>query len=723
MRKLIGSLAMAVWAAGALWAQDGSQASGPIIRAEKKLVLVDVVVTDKKGGYVHGLTTKDFRVWQDKDEQTIETFSAESDPNSPAFNRNHYIVLFFDNSTLDMGTQMQARAAAIKFIDKNAAPNRLMAIVNFAGSLRVSQNFTSDAERLKQVVSGVKVSSVAANSDAGGMALSRAEMSFGARTVLLGLRDLAKNLGSVPGRKTLIFLSGGFPLDSELRSELTAVVDVCNKNNVAVYPIDVRGLVTATPGVGEIQRGGPLQGAWLVNAGYFQHPTGGGGGGGVGSTGGGHGSTGTTGTTSGGTKGGTGGTATGSGNGGRGGGGTTTTMPTNGINNPLNQARTIMPHIPDVTGPQDVLYALAQGTGGFVILNTNDLVGGLDRIVNEQKEYYVLGYSPGEEDEEGACHELKVKVNQGGVNVRSRTGYCATKPVDLLAGSERGKALEGRAAGAAAGTVSAQMHSAFFYTAPNTARVDVAMQLPADSLKFKKEKGKMHAELSVLGVAYNPDGGVAAKFSDTLKLEFQNKKEVEEFQEKPMRYENQFDIASGKYTLKVVFSTGGDDYGKLEAPLVVDPYDNGKFGISTVAFSKEFRQVSQLDTNLDATLLADKTPLIAHGMQMTPAATNVFAKDGAGAFYLEVYEPSLTDTKPHKVGLEMVVVDAKTNDHKIDSGLIDVADFEHAGNPVIPVGLRVPSKELPPGTYRVEFQALDDAGHKSVVRTADFVVQ
>jgi len=33
-----------------------------VIRAEKKLVLVDVVVTDKKGDYVRGLTAKDFRL-------------------------------------------------------------------------------------------------------------------------------------------------------------------------------------------------------------------------------------------------------------------------------------------------------------------------------------------------------------------------------------------------------------------------------------------------------------------------------------------------------------------------------------------------------------------------------------------------------------------------------------------------------------------------------------
>jgi VWFA-related protein len=691
-------------------AQDGGQPSGPIIRTEKKLVLVDVVVTDKKGNYVHGLTAKEFRLWQDKDEQNIETFSSEVDPASPAFNRNHYLVLFFDNSTMGFAEQTQARQAALRFLDKNTAPNRLIAVVNFGGSLRIAQNFTTDAERLKQVVSGVRFSGVSANGDAmGGSALSKAEMDFGARTVLLGLRSLAKSLSTVPGRKTLIFLSAGFKLDSELRSELTAVIDVCNKANVAIYPIDVRGLVAAVPGGSGANGRSPLDdhlnGAVLVKAAYvWQHPTGGGT---TGSAGAGRGSTGVG--SSGGTK------------------GAPTNIPRGPVNtgrsNPMNQPRSILPHIPDITTQQDVLYTLAQGTGGFVIVNTNDLLGGLDRIANEQSEYYVLGYSPGDDEEEGACHELKVKVQQGGTNVRSRTGYCNAKAVDLLAGTAKGKELENRVAGSAAGNVSAKMQTAFFYTAPNTARVDVAMEMPPDALKFKKEKGKLHAEMNVLGIAYNPDGGIAAKFSDTLKMEFQNKKEVEQFEERPLSYETQFDVASGKYTLKVAFSANSESFGKLELPLVVDPYDSKKFSLSAVAMSREMRKVNDLDANLDATLLADKTPLIVQGIQMTPGASNVFQKDGPGAFYLEIYEPSMLEEKPHQVGLQMVVIDRKTNQQKLDTGLINMTPYLHAGSPVIPVGLRVPAKELAAGSYRVEFKAADDAGNVSVVRSADFEVQ
>ena len=62
------------------------------------------------------------------------------------------------------------------------------------------------------------------------------------------MRSLAKGLKDVPGRKMVVMLTAGFPLNDELRSEMTATIDACNKSNVSVYPVDVRGLAAPTPG-------------------------------------------------------------------------------------------------------------------------------------------------------------------------------------------------------------------------------------------------------------------------------------------------------------------------------------------------------------------------------------------------------------------------------------------------------------------------------------------
>src|SRR5258708_6626914 len=247
-------------------ASPTDQQPAVVIRKESKLVLVDAVVTDKKGNYVRDLTQKDFKVFEDNKEQPVSAFSTGADAATQANGQRRYLILFFDNSTMAAPDQIQARSAATKFIEGNAGPDRLMAVVDFGGSLRIVQNFTANATLLQAAVSGVKSSSVDPNApaadapvtvaSAGLPSLGNAAADFGARSMLLAVRSLAKNLRSIPGRKMVVLFSGGFPLTSENQSELTATIDACNKSNVAVYALDARGLTAPIPG-GSARRNAP----------------------------------------------------------------------------------------------------------------------------------------------------------------------------------------------------------------------------------------------------------------------------------------------------------------------------------------------------------------------------------------------------------------------------------------------------------------------------------
>src|SRR3984885_2682333 len=155
-------------------------ASDPqVFRTESRLVLVDTVVTDKKGNYVRDLAQKDFKVWEDGKEQALTSFSFEEGAGSPTNPKPHYMVLFFNIFTINTGDQVQARAAAAKFIDANAGPDRLIAIADFGGNVHITQNFTADAERLKQVVMGIKGSSVSPNAQDPVMVASLAPPTMG----------------------------------------------------------------------------------------------------------------------------------------------------------------------------------------------------------------------------------------------------------------------------------------------------------------------------------------------------------------------------------------------------------------------------------------------------------------------------------------------------------------------------------------------------------------
>jgi VWFA-related protein len=729
------------------------QPDGVVIQTETRLVLVDTVVTDKKGEYVRDLAVKDFRVWEDNKEQTIKTFSFEADPSSPYANQKHYIVLFFDNSTIGFGDQVRARQAALSFLDKNTGPNRMIAVVNFGGSLQIAQNFTDDGERLKQVVSGAKTSAVAPNASASGnlpIQLSQSIAGFGARDLILSLRTLAKNLGTIPGRKTVVLLSGGFPLKSEMISEVTATLDVCNRSNVAIYPIDVRGLVAGTPRAAlETPRSGflhalaaPLAGLGGLSNGSglggfgFQRGPGGAAGGGAGAGGGGRGGAGAGGGNAGTPGGGRGGAAPGPvGRGGApapgpganpgrpaGGAGVGPRVPLPPGMGPYNQSRDIIPKFPESAEVNaQILYMLADGTGGFLIHNTNDLLSGLDKIVKEQDQYYILGYTP-PESAEGSCHVLKVKVDRGGTTIRSRTGYCNAKAKDVLTGNPVEKDLETRINGTQPGTMPATMRLPFFYNSPTVARVNVALEIAASSVKFEKQKGKFESAINVLGIAYTPAGGVAARFSDTVKLEFSDKKQVEQFQKSPLHYENQFDIAPGQYTLKVVFNSAGAGFGKMEMPLNVDSYDSQKIALSSLALSKRALPVSDVGTGLDAVLLEDKTPLIASNVQVIPSGTAEFVKGEPALFYFEVYEPLLSDFDPKQppaVAIQMRVLDRQTGEAKQDTGLMRLELPAEPGAPVVRVAERMPLTNLAAGDYVLELTAEDTAGH-AAKRTAEF---
>lgn len=745
------------------------------IKVETRVVLVDAVVTDKKGNYIRDLTTNNFKVWEDGKEQSVTSFTREDSNPDPAHPHKHYLVLFFDNSTMEFGDQANAREAAAKFIDSNAGPDHLIAIVEFGGTLRITQNFTADSERLKKVVAGIKFSTVSPNGPSPDIAstampqtpvamdtpgFAGLEADFGARSVFLALRNLAKGLAAAPGRKTLVLLSAGFPMTMELESELNAVIDACNKANVAVYPVDVRGLVATVPTptgawLNRKQTHSPSArvipaslaygsaGSSLLRLASFpaepalppQHTGGGGGGsggGGGGGSGGGHGGgsgTGGGGTGGGGGKGGSGGSGSGGGGGkGGSGGGGTTGGHGGGGGVPMNYTTTnppqpLIPQIPNVATNQQFLYQLAAGTGGFVIVNTNDLLGGMERIAKDQAEYYLLGYRP-PDSPEGSCHTLKVKVvDRGGTEVRFRSGYCKVAPQDLLAGSTTEKDLETRASGEMQGNVTASIRAPYFYTAPNVARVDLVMEVPSQSLHFEKVKGKQHAEVNILGIAYRTDGGVAARFSDTVNLDFDGKKEVEQFQKAPFHYEKQFDIAPGAYNLRIAFNSGNDTFGKVDNPLSVIPYDGKKIAVSSVVLSNNLAKVTELNSAYDSELLADNKPLVVRGMQIFPSATDHFKKSDMAAAYIEVYDPLLTGEKPPQIGVEYRIVDVKTGQQKLDVGVTDTKESIKPGNPTVPVGLKLPLDTLAPGTYRVDLRAQDSVGNTTDFHTAEFELE
>jgi VWFA-related protein len=635
---------------------------GPVIQTETREVLLDAIVTAKNGAYIGDLSAKDFRVWQDGKEQSIRGFSVES-PSSSSQTRS--LVLFFDETSIEPRDQVALRQAASDFIDAEAGPNHRMALIAFNGSMRIAQNFTDNAGRLKDALHQAGFQGLAASpadsdnshdpsrvEEARAVGRSGAGMvnTFVTRGMIAALTGLGRSLGVLPGRKIVIVFAGALPSFNNSQSELRNAVEEANKSGVAFYAVDVRPVFTQSdPGVYQDtpdSRSSNLRGPFGGGTGARGDP---------------------------------------------------------GVDD--------SPVAVSGASGQQILFDLAGGTGGFVVHNTSDLRDGLQRVGQEQDHYYVLTFVPPESNE-GDCHTLKVKVDRKQTTLRSRSSYCTEKPLDLLAGTVAGKDLEQRAAAAQPGDIGASIELPYFYVAPNIARVDVAMEIQADKLQFEKDRksAKLHAELNFLGEASGADGQVHARFSDALKLDFDNPSQVENLKGKWVHYEKEFKIAPGDYTFTVAFSPSGNgaSFGKVQMPLAIEPL-TGDLALSALALSRDAHPADDLGL---VPALEGRTPLVAGGAQFVPSGMWRFAKTERAFAYFEIYGSEAAAARLH-----LRILDTRTGEQKWESAIRGGT----TGHAPIPVAGSLPIDSLAPGSYRLEITASDPAG-KQVKRTADFEV-
>jgi len=374
-----------------------------------------------------------------------------------------------------------------------------------------------------------------------------------------------------------------------------------------------------------------------------------------------------------------------------------------------------------LSGPTSVLPPFSENTGGLAFIMNDDLAESLGRVAQEQDWYYLLTYAPSVDSPEGSCHTLRVKVDQSDIDVRARKAYCTTTPSALSGVKAQEANVEGRAGAPA---IAAKMRLPWFYSSPGIARVHLAMDIDPASIKFKKEKEKLHAQLTFAGAALLPDNSVAARVNDSVELNFDTQQQVEAFLKTPYHYENQFPMAPGNYRFTMSFSSDSGAFGKLESPLQIAPWDGKSLDLSAPALSNTARRAQDLTDSLDPSLLEGARPLVANNTEVVPAGDSVFHPGGAAIVYFEAYEPLLISAKPDalpQVGVRIRVLDQNGN-QKADTGVQVLAHFMHPGNPVIPIVTPVPIAGLAPGKYTLELTALRPGG-QPIIRTAAFEVR
>jgi VWFA-related protein len=375
----------------------------PLLRVTTHLVQVNVVVHGKKGAPVLGLTQGDFEITDAGVPQQIATLSVESmlpsppargstpvaalPPNvftneavfGPATPRAVTVILL-DGLNTPFADQAYARQQLIKFLH-TLTPNDRVALYTLGRDLRILHDFTDDPLSLLDALvrhaphTGPELAlsnPVPANTgdreidyflDSANQTVADFEIIDRVRTTLDSLQAIARRVAAIPGRKNLVWISGGFPLDigmdqmplggnAERRSfsdDVEQAARAVTAAQLAIYPVDARGPIA-----------NPRYSSSALTPKDIR-------------------------------------------------------LPAPGLSRAME----------DVLDTQATMETLAQRTGGRAYYNTNDLTRAIRGAMNDATVTYLLGYYPTHNAWDGTFHVLKVRVRRADVQVRHRQGYFA----------------------------------------------------------------------------------------------------------------------------------------------------------------------------------------------------------------------------------------------------------------------------------------------------------
>jgi len=186
----------------------------PTLRVDTNLVLIPVAVNDDLARPVAGLEKQNFKVFDDKVEQTITSFSRDNEPIA--------MGLVFDTSGSMTGLLGESRLAANEFL-RTAEMEDEFCLVEFDSAPRLTVPLTRDAGRIQHELLFSKAGGSTAMLDA----------------IYLALHEIKK---SKLERKALVIISDGG--DNNSRYTYSEVRDVLRESDVLIYAIGIPGLLS-----------------------------------------------------------------------------------------------------------------------------------------------------------------------------------------------------------------------------------------------------------------------------------------------------------------------------------------------------------------------------------------------------------------------------------------------------------------------------------------------
>jgi VWFA-related protein len=388
-------------------ATSGTTATPPpeiTIRSSTRLVQVSVIVRDKKGNPITGLKKEDFSILDEGKPQNIAFFSSETpaptkppNPLPPNVFTNRFdlkgedpgavTIILFDALNTSPQDQSYVRKQVISFL-KTVKPQDHVALYALTTQLLILHDFTQDASSLVEGASKFTPKELAAfdasttpdvdlvtlgsdpqwqklqNSLNNAQGIISDQNTINRKeTTVAALAAIADHVAGIPGRKSLVWVSGGIPMQigaglaglpgpdretaTSFNEDLKLAAQALSRVDMAVYAVDSHGVEVAT-GTDPGMRGKLDSPSLSSSSGFF--------------------------------------------------------------------ARQDL---------RDSSKLLADETGGLAIFGNNGIRDALGRVFDDGRYAYTIGFYPDHHDWNGKFRKIKIHVNTEGAQVRYRKGYFA----------------------------------------------------------------------------------------------------------------------------------------------------------------------------------------------------------------------------------------------------------------------------------------------------------
>jgi VWFA-related protein len=241
------------------------------------------------------------------------------------------------------------------------------------------------------------------------------------------------------------------------------------------------------------------------------------------------------------------------------------------------------------------LQQLAESTGGMLIGNSNDVRSSIARAVGDLRGYYEIAYSPTNRVYDGHFRRVSLKVTRPGVSVQTRSGYFALPPGEGTATFPYEVELLG-AMRAPATPHDFPLHARAFQFGfeQDKRRYTVVIEVPLRSMRFTKDDdaGFGGAHFSFMGLLRTSWGSVAEKFSQDVPVSVP-RRQVDSLRLGNAVFLRSFAVPAGRYRLETAAVDQRTKQRAVEVTTLAVPEEPPRVALSSLALIRRTEPVAK----------------------------------------------------------------------------------------------------------------------------------